>query len=783
MMSFVLLLVSGMLLDVLVYVCARCVSWAPRWSTQPCSVPALAVDAVAQQAASSPQSPRTRLHSPRTVAAPLSPRHSPRSRASPKHRKTASRDRFSDDDTRSSDESGAPHTNDAARDHMDREPSHSDSTNNDDSDQAPMTHDDDGEEEQKPPENAPKEAHVEYYSRKLARIQAAHQRYQRDLRGHKRTKRRIHDKMVVLIGGYREWRDMAESDLEELKQQIEDKNAQLQELADVPVIVDTLRGEVDALKLERESLAALHVEIMQEEENERKRMKKESLSNLAVLMEDINGLEASSEQLRDGLSKLTDELEQETIGHQKHQYDLAEVMRLNEELEDKILNLEAANETLVAKSKEASRQSVTLEDLNFMGFDKSRSSSGQGSSLLMHSGSSGQRESLGANFFLERPRMSLGGALQLGQSGSTGNLFKAMNKSVERLSSQRDSAPPALLALQTPRHDADFDLPLASPRSSIVTPRMPFLDRDMSGHRNSLSTPRTDNSVYFALRKCAPHHPGAVRCLCAAEMSMWAGCSDGSIRVWSIQTGQVELERKLHAASVVDMKFIQDKVWTTSKDGHMLILSPKKELKSGHKMSYPGKKGSWATVLLEVGEWVWTGGSDGIIHIWDSRGKVQKKELHEGECISAMVRYGNEVWVAVDMYISVLSADSLQSIMLLDNHQALVLGLTIVNQTAQVWSVSSNGLLCCWDAEKKCVASTELNVQNPCVMEVKGEGHVWTGGSTSLVVWSAADHEVVQALRSPHSENITCFAQDKLGQFWTGSQDLSVCIWKRKVQH
>ncbi|PRP79169.1 putative nuclear matrix constituent protein 1-like protein-like, partial [Planoprotostelium fungivorum] len=68
-----------------------------------------------------------------------------------------------------------------------------------------------------------------------------------------------------------------------------------------------------------------------------------------------------------------------------------------------------------------------------------------------------------------------------------------------------------------------------------------------------------------------------VRCMTALDDIIWTGYSDGCIRLYHMETGELLEERRGHTASILDIKAIrQDSVWTSSKDKTICIWSPQK---------------------------------------------------------------------------------------------------------------------------------------------------------------------------------------------------------------
>jgi hypothetical protein len=130
-----------------------------------------------------------------------------------------------------------------------------------------------------------------------------------------------------------------------------------------------------------------------------------------------------------------------------------------------------------------------------------------------------------------------------------------------------------------------------------------------------------------------------------------------------METRQAIEDRKSHSDAVFDMKMIEDNVWSTSKDGTLLVWSPKKS----HPLRKINLGSSFATTIVQVeDDQIWCGTIEGDIKIFDTKHykcrKTLKSEAHTF-AIGCMLKRGNRVWVGTskDIVIWNYTVSSLNS--------------------------------------------------------------------------------------------------------------------------
>lgn len=130
---------------------------------------------------------------------------------------------------------------------------------------------------------------------------------------------------------------------------------------------------------------------------------------------------------------------------------------------------------------------------------------------------------------------------------------------------------------------------------------------------------------YTMENKLNPPHPGSVKCLEIFGEDLWAGCGEGTIRLWNLSNDTFVEDRNEHTECVFDLKNVNDKIWSTSKDKTICvwISSSKKPIR---KIQFD--KTLWCTKLLQVEENVWCASLDGKIRVWNSNVKTKGRCLN-----------------------------------------------------------------------------------------------------------------------------------------------------------
>lgn len=211
---------------------------------------------------------------------------------------------------------------------------------------------------------------------------------------------------------------------------------------------------------------------------------------------------------------------------------------------------------------------------------------------------------------------------------------------------------------------------------------------------NYLSPPDSSATWRCLLR---PSHSGAVQCLLGVEGHVWAGCRDGTIRVWD-QCGSVVWDMRAHHRQRINaLSFCGGYVCSASSD-HTVGLWDVHTFKRHRRLN-----GHWeeVTCLANVGQELWSGSLDGSIRVWSRKWSCRRMLALESP-VRAMLVHDGLVWVATDRGVSLFDAISTLKVneILYSNQevgdrlwQGAVRCMCRVDLTDEVWMGTTAGQL------------------------------------------------------------------------------------------
>eukprot|EP01117_Protostelium_nocturnum_P008880 TRINITY_DN3185_c0_g1_i1.p2 TRINITY_DN3185_c0_g1~~TRINITY_DN3185_c0_g1_i1.p2 ORF type:complete len:601 (+),score=236.39 TRINITY_DN3185_c0_g1_i1:27-1805(+) len=316
-----------------------------------------------------------------------------------------------------------------------------------------------------------------------------------------------------------------------------------------------------------------------------------------------------------------------------------------------------------------------------------------------------------------------------------------------------------------------------------------------------ISSIKTEESLEEKDGKVAPNyklvrkldvHQGGVLCSLIVGGQMWVGCSDGTIRIWEIETGQTLEDRKHHSGPVFHLILVKDKVWSCSLDKTILVWSPKKAQPEKRIQAGNKDKEVWTNAFMEADQFIWCGCSDGLIRLWDSKNMKLKKEMKpEGNSVgsfTSFIKRSNAIWSGTSQgTIYIWNCTTLKLAQTMIGHTAAVNSFTSIGPTSfslEIWSCSADKTIRCWNAEtyeNLKVIETTSNVLE--LMQVRTSYYVWSGSDDSKIfLWDAKTYEQVanqEDILNKHAGAVNCITfVDKKNEIWTGSSDCYIYVWR-----
>jgi len=211
-------------------------------------------------------------------------------------------------------------------------------------------------------------------------------------------------------------------------------------------------------------------------------------------------------------------------------------------------------------------------------------------------------------------------------------------------------------------------------------------------------------------------------------------------------------------------------------DRNSAILS---RFQSVQLLDVPEGRSSGVYSILLVGTRVWTGHSDGFIHVWDAKLRtiVHSFEAH-AERVEALVLVEGCVW-SCGKNMKVWDTKTFESIVSLrEPHSCGIRVLHWVSVSpdeSYVWSGDIDGLICIWDTQTTKLKST-LKMEEPvnCILHF-GE-YVWVGLYRSINVYDCQTLEEVRRFDINTAHDIVA----SRGKIWVACND-KIRVWDSKT--
>jgi len=296
------------------------------------------------------------------------------------------------------------------------------------------------------------------------------------------------------------------------------------------------------------------------------------------------------------------------------------------------------------------------------------------------------------------------------------------------------------------------------------------------------------------LIKSLDPHDGAVTRLLTVGAQIWSACTDGSIRIWEIETGQTLEDRKQHTGPILDLILVKDKIWSSAKDRSILIWTAKKALPEKKVVLTHKEKDKelWVNCMMEADQFIWAGCNDGMVRLVESKsGKIRKELKVEGapSAITCFIKNSNTMWCGTASgVIYIWNSTTLKVVKKLLGHSGSVNSFTSIGPSSysfEIWSCSTDLTIRCWSAEHHDnIKTVSCRCNTLCLMQARSSHHVWCGTAEgSIHVWDAKTYEMVHTIPEQQEQRIgggiTCLTTaEKTNEIWSGSENALVSVWK-----
>ena len=282
-----------------------------------------------------------------------------------------------------------------------------------------------------------------------------------------------------------------------------------------------------------------------------------------------------------------------------------------------------------------------------------------------------------------------------------------------------------------------------------------------------------------ALVRTLSGHGGGVNALAlTGDGRVVSGSSDGTVKVWDLNSGQEERTLSGHGDGVNALALTGDgRVVSGSSDGTVKVW----DLNSGQEQRTLSGHGDWVNALALTGDGrVVSGSDDGTVKVWDLNSGHEQRTLsgHGGGVRAlALTGDGRVVSGSSDGTVKVWDLNSGQEERTLSGHGGGVKALALTGD-GRVVSGSDDGTVKVWDLnsghEQRTLSGHGDGVN---ALALTGDGRVVSGSFDGTVkVWDLNSGQEERTL-SGHGDGVNALALTGDGRVVSGSSDGTVKVW------
>ncbi|KAL6058667.1 Myotubularin-like phosphatase domain [Balamuthia mandrillaris] len=296
------------------------------------------------------------------------------------------------------------------------------------------------------------------------------------------------------------------------------------------------------------------------------------------------------------------------------------------------------------------------------------------------------------------------------------------------------------------------------------------------------SSKGTKNLMWFTKVLC-PIHSSAVLCLLKLWGNVWAGCSDGSITVWSAETGKkvAHLPSPAPAAegaknAIHSLLRVGHNVWAASSDGLTIWDC------DTHQM-VKTVRGTNLSCIIKLPTDIWCGSPSGTVGIYSSKKFKMKREIKmpQQQPVTALLSvFDAHVWIASFKAIYIMTSKKPTLVKTLTGHDHMVEDMVRVG--SRVWSCSSDKTIRVWNDLGDCLQVLEGHGSRVFGL-LPFRNYVWSySWDGSMMAWDKEDMHFVQEITEAHQDAISALIpisdeDDPKLELWSASWDHTIHVW------
>jgi WD40 repeat protein len=273
-----------------------------------------------------------------------------------------------------------------------------------------------------------------------------------------------------------------------------------------------------------------------------------------------------------------------------------------------------------------------------------------------------------------------------------------------------------------------------------------------------------------------------VKCCAVGEnQRVYVGNADGSISVFSRQSGD-ELKRTPQRESFVTaMLCVGDDVWAGFSDGFIRVLDGST---LSIKMNLSRHTAAVTTIVPQVGgHFVFTGSTDFTVLMWDATDCTYAGRFigHSGGVKAIAVHYDRLYTAGDDCVIKVWDIYSKDQVDW-KGHTASVKHLLIAD--GNLWSASDDGTIKVWNNVGKVLETLTTPSAKPITLLQQVGSTIWSSTMSQISVWDSCSRTLLNELKE-HSNYIVAaatIAKSVVTRLWTISLNGEIVAWDHESE-
>jgi len=265
----------------------------------------------------------------------------------------------------------------------------------------------------------------------------------------------------------------------------------------------------------------------------------------------------------------------------------------------------------------------------------------------------------------------------------------------------------------------------------------------------------------------------------AASRTVWIGCIDGGIHVYSKENQRIVKHVK-HDTRVNGIVNIMGQVWSISDDQTMIVW----DTKSYNWVKKITQDAPILCVQLSHNK-IYTGNAIGVLSAWNIESKQSEREYNLKEAIMCLLVDDDHIWMGTaNGTVHVIKKADFKPIINWVAHSSTSRIKSLLKTEDKLWTCSTDPELKVWEktlTKPQLIATLEGHSNGGVnTMILFNDFVVSAGFDMSIIIWDAKNLTLLHQLRGVHEDTVrTLFTSWDDSHFMSGSYDQSVVMWYR----